>query len=217
MKKLLTAMAAVSAMAVVAPASAQYTNQNNVNVNAGGSVGVANRIARLEARIQSGVQAGTIDRTEARTLRQQLRDIRQLERQYSRNGLSQQERTDLQQRVRTFRDQLALADGRRGNQYGYGDDAHGQGGPYEEVQCDTGGRGGLGGIFDSVFGGGGSDGDCDGLRVGARASGNLSTLPTSYRNQFRDGNGIVYRTDGQQIYQIDSRTSTVLRVYGMNR
>ena len=230
MTKIFMTMAAVSALAVAAPAAAQYSTQGNVNananVNAGGARGLQNRIARLEARIQAGVSAGTIDRTEARTLRQQLRDITRLERQYSRNGLTQQERSDLQQRVRSFRDQLALADGRGNGRNGYGDETYGQGGPYEEVQCDTrsstsgsGSLGGLGGIFDSVFGGGSSstDVDCQGLRVGERVSGNLSTLPSQYRSQFRDGNGIYYRTDGQQIYQVDARTSTVLRVYSMNR
>ena len=229
MTKIFMTMAAVSALAVAAPAAAQYSTQGNVNananVNAGGAMGIQNRIARLEARIQAGVSAGTIDRTEARTLRQQLRTITRLERQYSRNGLTQQERSDLQQRVRSFRDQLAMADGRGGGRNGYGDETYGQGGPYEEVQCDTrsttssgGSLGGLGGIFDSVFGGGNNtDVDCQGLRVGQRVSGNLSTLPSQYRSQFRDGNGIVYRTDGQQIYQVDARTSTVLRVYSMTR
>ena len=223
MNKLLTAMAAVSALAIAAPGAAQYSNQAgvnaNVNANARGAVGISNRIARLEARIQAGVSAGTIDRTEARTLRQQLRNITRLERQYSRNGLTQQERADLQMRVRSFRDQLAMADGRGSGQYGQaGDPYYPQGGPYEEVQCDSGSSGGgLGGILDSVFGGGGGNDDCDGLRVGQRVSGNLSSLPSQYRNQFRDGNGIVYRTDGRQIYQVDSRTNTVLRVYAMTR
>jgi hypothetical protein len=217
MRKLLTAMAAVSAVALAAPVAAQYSSQANVNANARGSAGISNRIARLDARIQTGVRAGTIDRTEARTLRQQLREITRLERQYGRNGLTQQERSDLQARVRTFRDQLALADGRGSGQYGQASDPYyGQGGPYEEVQCESSGGGGLGGIIDSVFGGGSND-DCDGLRVGERVSGSLSSLPSQYRNQFRDGNGIVYRTDGQQIYQIDTRTNTVLRVYAMTR
>ncbi|HEY0043918.1 MAG TPA: hypothetical protein VGB62_05140, partial [Allosphingosinicella sp.] len=96
--------------------------------------------------------------------------------------------------------------------------------PYDS-QCEynggtsSGSAGGLGGLIDSIFGGGNNsnDDDCVGLQVGQRASGNLSALPYQYRNQFRDSNGIAYRTDGRNIYQIDTRTSTVLRVYGMNR
>lgn len=224
MKKLLLTITAVSALAAAAPASAQYSSQSNVN--AGGSVGVDNRIARLEARIQAGIQSGAIDRMEARSLRQQLRDIRRLDRQYSVNGLSQQERADLQQRVRTFRDQLRLADG-RGNGYAqqgaYNQGYSGQGGPYQEVECESsssssGSRGVLGGLFDSIFGGGSSGGSVDcGLGVGQRATGNLGAVPYQYRNQYRDGGGVYYRSDGRSIYQIDARTDTVVRVYGMNR
>ena len=234
MKKLLIAATALAGLTAAAPAAAQYANQNGYgNVNAGGAVGVQNRIARLETRIQAGVQAGTIDRNEARTLRQQLRDITRLERQYSRNGLSQQERADLQQRVRMFRDQLAMADGRGGGQYGYNnggygnggygnggydDGAYGQGGPYDAYcEEDNNSRGGLGGIIDSIFGGGNDNSDCaTELRVGQRVSGNLYAVPSNLRYRFRDGGGVVYRSDGRNIYQIDARTQTVLRIYDID-
>jgi hypothetical protein len=231
MKKLLIAATALGALAVAAPASAQYANQNGNrygNVNAGGGVGIQNRVARLDARIQAGVQAGTIDRTEARNLRQRLRDIERLERQYSRNGLSQQERADLQQRVRMFRDELAMADGGGGGQYGYNnqgyedrDYGYGQGGPYEQAYCEdnvrssSGGIGGLGGIIDSIFGGSrNTDRDCDTtLRVGQRVSGSLYSVPANLRYRYRDGGGVYYRSDGRNIYQIDARTHTVVRIY----
>ena len=222
MKTIITALAAVSTLAMAAPLAAQTSAQTSAqtNVNAGGSVGIANRIAKLDTRIQAGVDAGTIDRTEARSLRTQLRTISRLERQYSRNGLTQQERSDLQQRLRGFRDQLAEADGRYGG-YAQNEDGYtGQGGPYEEVECATAPNSrGVSSIFDSIFGGSGNAAaaECAGLQVGQRASGNLTVLPSQYRSQFRDGNGILYRTDGNQIYQIDSRSNTVLRVYAMTR
>ena len=72
-------------------------------------------------------------------------------------------------------------------------------------------RGGIGGVIDSVLGRGG------GLRVGQRVSGDLYGLPYEYRNHYRDGNGVYYRTDGRQIYQIDARSETVIRVYPMSR
>jgi hypothetical protein len=71
-------------------------------------------------------------------------------------------------------------------------------------------RGVVGQILDRVTGDGG-------LRVGQRASADLGGVPYAYRNQFRDGDGAYYRSDGRQIYQIDARTQTVLRVYAMNR
>lgn len=239
MKILLTAMTAACALGAAAPAAAQY-----VNANAGGAVGIDNRIAQLETRLQAGIQAGVIDRSEAMSLRQDLRDLRRTERFYSRNGLSQQERMDLQARIREIRTDLRMADGGRfdnDRRFGYQDyqgqryDRYGnlsnsglydrngnqigdvgysgQGGPYEEADSyDCQARGGVGGVIDNVLGRG-----CDNLRVGARVSSNLGSVPYEYRGQYRDGNGYYYRSDGRNIYQIDARTNTVLRIYGMNR
>jgi hypothetical protein len=225
MKKLLIALTAGSAIALSAPAAAQWGNQANVNAQAGANID--SRIAQLDARLQAGIQSGTIDRNEARTLRRQLRDLDRLERQYSRNGFTQQERMDLQQRLRSLRQQFRMADGggngrwrdddRRADNDRWDDDRwndgrnQGRGGPYEEVRECDGNRGGgiVGGVIGSIFGGGNSD--C--VEAGDRAPRNLSALPYELRGQFRDGNGIAYRTDGQRIYQIDVRTNTVLRVY----
>lgn len=247
MNKLMIALGATAALAVAAPAAAQtgYNNGYNSNVNVNAGVNLQNRIAQLDTRLQAGIQAGTITSTEARSLRQQVRSLRQLERQYSRDGLTQAERQDLQQRLRATRQQFRLADnGGNGmwndndeyaygqapyGQSGYGQSQYGQsaygrapygqqqvytgqGGPYEEVteSCPVNSGGTLGRIVGSLFGGG-NNSNC--LQVGQRATGNLMSVPYQYQNQFRDTNGIVYRSDGQRIYQIDSRTNTVLRVY----
>lgn len=237
MKKLFTITAAVSALAIAAPVAAQsgyqgygnqgypnqdYSNRGYANVNAGSSVGISNRIEQLDERLRAGIQQGLITREEAQSLRPQLRELRRLERQYSMNGLSQQERMDLQQRIRAIRQQLRTADGGRfdrdtrygsWNEPAYNDGYMGQGGPYEEVQqvCDT--RSGIGGVIDSVLG----RNNCNGLGVGQRVSGNLYAVPSQYRYQYRDGNGVYYRSDGRNIYQIDARTQTVVRIYAMNR
>src|SRR4051794_1006068 len=118
MKKLLTAMTAVSALALAAPAAAQYGYQSNngynngyrYNTNAGGTVAFDTRISQLQTRLDAGISAGTIDRYEATNLRRQLDNLRRLEWRYSRNGLTLQERTDLQQRIRSVRQQLRTAD-----------------------------------------------------------------------------------------------------------
>ena len=88
-------------------------------------------------------------------------------------------------------------DGRWDNDEGYG----------REPVAD---RGIVGQVFDRVTGSGG-------LRVGQRASADLGAVPYAYRNDYRDGNGAYYRSDGRQIYQIDPRTQTVVRIYAMNR
>lgn len=284
MNKILLTMTAVGALAVAAPAAAQYNN-----VNAGGTVGISNRIAQLDARLQAGISSGEVNRTEARNLRMELRALQRLERQYSINGLTQSERTDLQRRIRDFREDLRTADngrydrdtryswnddgyntgynterydryGRRddrngefdrngnrigsadvnygqynterydhsgnrddrygeydrnGNRIGRVEGNYGQGGPYEPVDTSCENRGGvIGGVIDNVLGRGNN---CTSLRVGSRVSGNLGAVPYQYRSQFRDGNGIYYRSDGRAIYQIDARTDTVIRVYSMDR
>jgi hypothetical protein len=218
-------MAAVGAIAVAAPAAAQ-TGYYGTNINT--SAGISNQIANLEARLNAGIQARLIDRTEARELRMDLRDLRRLERQYSYNGFTDAERQDLRQRIRSIRQELRTADnGRydRDNRFGSwndpywnGDDAYsGRGGPYEQpydTYCDTNNRGVIGGVIDSVLGR--NDNYNCSLRVGARATGNLYSVPSQYRYRYRDGNGVYYRSDGRNIYQIDARTQTVLRVYDMD-
>ncbi|MET1111406.1 MAG: hypothetical protein ABWX67_07775, partial [Allosphingosinicella sp.] len=72
------------------------------------------------------------------------------------------------------------------------------------------GRGIVGQVIDRVTGTGG-------LRVGQRVSADLGGVPYAYRSQYRDGDSVYYRSDGRNIYQIDARTQTVVRIYAMNR
>lgn len=225
----LFAIAAFSAFALAAPATAQYSSQ--ANVNAGANAGISNRIAQLEARLQAGVQQGTIDREDARDLRPQLRELTRLERHYMRDGrLTQQERRDLQQRIRSVRQQIRLADNgaydryeRYGyndndyyndDRYGYNDDRYGghygQGGPFEEVDEVCVARSGISGILGTILG---SD-NC--LRVGERVTGNLGAVPAEHRGHFRDGGGYYHRYLDGRVVQIDSRTRTVARIYDVD-
>jgi hypothetical protein len=213
MKRFLT-MTALCALGIAAPATAQY-----VNGYAGGTAGVYNRIAQLETALQADIRAGVISRSENYTLRRQLRDLRATADLYSRNGLSQRERMDLQARFRTVRRNLQIADNGRLDRYGYQDDLwandngyYGQGGPYEDDYYDNAcvNRGGIAGVIDNIVGAG-----C--LRVGMRANSNLNAVPYEYRYRYRDGNGVYYRSDGRSIYEIDARTNTVVRIHDMNR
>ena len=242
MRKLLFAMTAVSALAVAAPAAAQYNqgpyNQNPYNQGYGARTDVDlnaridQRIDMIETRIEAGIDAGTIDRTEARDLRAQLRTLTRLQRQYAYNGLTQQEAGDLQQRLRTLRQNVRIADGGgydRDRRYGanenWDDDVYtGRGGPYDsdgdgwdDRDCDRDGdidsgsctattRGGLGGFLETILGQGG-------LRVGQRVTGELYDVPYQYRDRYRDDSRFYYRSDGRRIYQIDTRTDVVTRIY----
>jgi chromosome segregation ATPase len=103
MKKTMMTIAAVSVLATAAPAFAQYRGQN-----------LDNRIENLQSQLQQGVQRGTISRNEAQPLRERLRQLTRLERQYSRGGFSRSEQNDLQRRIQTLRQQIqhASRDGR---------------------------------------------------------------------------------------------------------
>lgn len=264
MKKAILSAAAISAFALATPVLAQSASstspqQNGTYQNGGyANNNISTRIAQLDQRFQAGIQSGAITRREAVPLRQQLRQLTQLERQYSANGLTPQERQTLQQRVRTLRQQLRIADDNAQGRYAQydRDDDYSQNGQYNDqyssrVDANNDGwddrdtnrngrwdddrntgnydnrddydrdddgyqqpvqRGGLGGIVDRVLGT-----NSGGLRVGQQASGNLYGVPDEYRSQYRDGNGSYYRSDGRSIYQIDTRTQSVVRVYPMNR
>lgn len=133
MKKILLSMAAVSALAIGAPAAAQYSNsgyQSGGYANVNGNVGA--RIGQLQARIQAGVQSGAISRQEAVSLRQQLRQLRDVERHYAANGITGREQADLQLRIRNLRQQIRYAEGGQG---GYRQDGY-EGGYANEQRVD---------------------------------------------------------------------------------
>jgi hypothetical protein len=87
MKKLLALAAAIGALTVAAPASAQTWQSIN------------ERQARLEQRIEVGIRNGSLTRNEAFRLRAEFRDLARLEARYrATGGLSYGEREDLDRR-----------------------------------------------------------------------------------------------------------------------
>jgi hypothetical protein len=99
---------------------------------------------------------------------------------------------------------------------------YGQGGPYVPAPRSNGIGNVLGGVLGNVVGGGGGGGGVlgnvlgggGGLGVGsiitnvlAGALGNVSS------NRYRSNGDTYFRTDGQQVYEIDARTNRVVRVH----
>ncbi len=233
MKKVILAIVALPALAIAAPTAAQYYPNNQNQYTNQGNVNLSARIDQLRVRLQAGVQNGSITRGEAAPIRQRIRQLNQLDRQYGMNGLSDPERADLQQRIRIVRQQLRIADNGANGRYaqwdvedgynqgyqqqgygqgynqGYQQQGYGQGyNPYQPGYGQPAQQGGIAGILSQVLGGGG-------LQVGQRASGNLYAVPYQYQGQYRDGNGVYYRSDGRRIYQIDARSQTVVRIFSM--
>ena len=220
MKIRILTLAAAGAVALAAPAAAQYGSQQSYGsqgyVDQSATDNIVRRIDQLEDRLWEGIDSGAIDRNERRTLRQDVRQLARLERQYSSDGLTQQERRDLQQRMRSVRQQLQVADG--GNNARYADwdrdwdrdEGYGQDNRYREVgEVCTQQRTGLSVILRNLLG---AD-NC--LRVGERvgATASLGALPSQYRNEFRDRSGITYRYLEGNVVEIDTRTSVVNRIY----
>lgn len=103
------------------------------------------RFEQLQERVRTGVRAGSISRQEAAGLRQQIRQLYQLEDQYRSNGFTRQETADLQDEYRDVRQQVRLAEAR--SQYDQDDD-FGDGRSDEAPAR----RSGLDGLIDKVTG-----------------------------------------------------------------
>lgn len=129
MKKLLAAAAAVSMLAVAAPASAQWRDsdrydrgdrydrdydrdhrdrRNDFNINF--------EQRRLEQRLYAGQRSGRLSYREAGRLRAEFGQIVRLEARYRHNGLTRWERTDLMRRLDRL-DTLLTAELRDRNDY----------------------------------------------------------------------------------------------------
>lgn len=119
-KKAILPLVAVTALSAAVPAAAQ-----TISVSFGQSYGhgdrydrdrhdrwdrgwdrIDHRLQRLDHRIDQGVRSGQLSRREAVSLRMQFRALVQLEQRYSRGGLSQWERRDLNQRFERLERQI---------------------------------------------------------------------------------------------------------------
>lgn len=110
MRKFLLSAIALSTVATVAtPAAAQYYQgrqnygqgygyQNNQNIN--------QQLAQLSQRVDRLYQRRLISSNEARRLTRQIDQIARLRDRYARNGINQNERYDLQNRIQYLRQQV---------------------------------------------------------------------------------------------------------------
>jgi hypothetical protein len=98
MRKLL--ITALIAGAFSAPAAAQYRGGYD---NGRGSGGIERQIDQIEQQIDRLRDRRMISSNEARRLERQAEQIDRLHDRYRRNGLSANERRDLQQRIQSLR------------------------------------------------------------------------------------------------------------------
>lgn len=221
----LTILVGVLLAGASVPAAAQYGSGGNLDL----------RIQQLQAQIQANVQSGRLSRGEAESLRGELRALRQLERQYSQDGLSSGERNDLQNRIQQLRQRIQSAnrneeyrdrdrdgrydrdDRRDGRRYDRRDDDD----RYERDDDDD--RYGRDDRFNGRFcppGLAKKNNGCvppglegRGMREGDRyREGMGSPLPARYRDQFRDTDRYFHRFDGRNVYRIDRRTLIIVAI-----
>ncbi len=190
MKMIYMTMAAVSALAVAAPVAAQPAhNDRSAPQSWHGERENANQ---LQARFDAGVRSGAISRIEAPPLRTQLRQLAQLERQFSRAGFNDWERRTLRERSRTLNVDLTAAErmgkGRLGRPDRFGQDDR------RDMRGDR------------------FAGD---VRVGQRLSDRMVAMPARYRERYRDSNASYYRYDDDRIYQIDRATGLILAMFSI--
>jgi hypothetical protein len=105
MKKVLATACAMAALTVAAPASAQGILGDLL----GGVFGGSSRVGNYDERIRIAYQRGEISDTEARQLQQQYYELREREQYYRQDGLSRDERYDLQRRVSDFERRFEMA------------------------------------------------------------------------------------------------------------
>ncbi len=191
MKKILLALAAIPAAILASDAAAQP------GYGARDDMGIGVQLDNLDERLDAGVQAGVISNSEQRRLRYQMRDLRQLEARYSRNGIDRQERADLRQRLAALRQEVRRVGGSGwGNRYGWEDDDWNRG------------RDGYAGRGDRYEGSG------RGLRIGDVVTREVrGSLSGAARWGYRDGGNVYYRTDGRRVYEINARTNRVIRIH----
>jgi hypothetical protein len=120
MRKILISAALVSAVAMAAPAAAQYRDYNRGNDrNYGYNQGrnIEREIDQIKQRIDQAARRGTISRSEANRLFRRADQLDRLADRYRRNGLSPREHDELQRRVQDLRQQLRFErrDDRRWN------------------------------------------------------------------------------------------------------
>lgn len=202
MKKIYLTLAAASAFAVAAPALAQSWHGDRSMTQSWN--GGRSSTADLAAELDAGIQSGSISRRSAMRLRAQLRQISQLERQYSYGGFNGWERSDLRDRSRTLSLNIRSA-----QHLGYGrpgrDDRYSELGQREDV------RGDFHGDFQHDRG----DRFAGDLRVGQHFSARQVALPMEYRERYKDSESSFYRYDDRRVYQIDRVSGLIMAMFDL--
>ena len=229
MKMTFMTMAALAALSVAAPATAQQWN------------GHRTQSGELQMQIDAGIRSGVIAPHEATTLRDGLTQLVRLERRFAPNGISGREHAVLQQHGNALRQRISVAEragtGRWGGNRAAWDDRYDRehraawenryirdreaawqsrdGRDRDAAWQGRDGRGdrfGSNARFDRPNRGDRFAGDA---RIGQRTTYRMAAMPQQYREQFRDDEQVYYRYDDRRIYQVDRRTNLIVGLLDM--
>jgi hypothetical protein len=203
-------MAAVAALSVAAPASAQWAHEPTYSqaptAPAPAQWGHSRTYSQeLQMQIDAGVSQGTISRRESIGLREDLSRLVRLERRFSPNGISGREHAQLLQRSTALSKDIRIASR----------DHHGRRG--DTASWESGSINGQwvhDAMFSGLHPGDRFNGD---VRIGQHAIPRMVNLPAEYRSQYVDDARVYYGYDNGRVYQIDRQSQTILALLDIAR
>ena len=230
MRKFLLSTAALAALTVSMPASAQAGDllRQGIESILGGNRGGATdaRLNELNTRIQNAYQRGDISQSEASRLQDELRSIAQREQAYRSGGLTRAERDDLQQRLQMVEGRIQQASydrNDRNDRDDRWDDSNDRGDRWDDRDdrndgwTDADRRNGRGCPPGLDRKNNGCLPPGQAMRQGDRYNNQYARVPASYGERYRDTQRYMYRYSDGRIYQVDRRTSRIVQVTNVRR
>ena len=233
MNRILLATAGVAALAIATPASAQVGNvirDGLASILGGGGASINGRLNDLNLHIQTSYQRGDISRTEAARLQAEVTDLSRREQAYRSDGLSRDERNDLQQRLQVLEGRIQQAGYNRDDRYDR-DDRYGRDNRDDRYDRDDDrddrddrwsdndrrydGRNGCPPGLAKKNNGCQPPGQA--MRTGERYGNQYARVPASYGERYRDTQRYLYRYNDGRIYQVDRRSGLIVRVSTVRR
>jgi hypothetical protein len=192
MKTIHMTMAAVAALSVAAPASAQWGHDRTYSQH-------------LQGQIDAGISQGTISSRESIALRTDLNRLVRLEQRFGPNGISGREHAVLMQRSNALSKDIRFAtrnhDG-RGNQ------------PVAWESRESNGKWVPDARFAGLQPGDRFSGD---TRIGQYATARIVPMPVQYRGEYVDTDRFYYGFDNGRVYQIDRQSRMILALLDLAR
>ena len=192
MKPITMTMAAVAALSLAAPASAQWGHERTYS-------------PRLQAQLDTGISRGTISRRESVALRADLGRLLRLEQRFSPDGISGREHAILMQRSAALAKDIRIASrsfNRRGDQ------------PMTWESRERNGQWVPDARFAGLHPGDRYAGD---VRIGQHATDRIMAMPVQYRGEYVDTDRFYYGYDNGRVYQIDRQSRMILALLDMAR